>query len=171
MLENLFHPKSIAIVGASSDKEKIGNIILRNIKSTYQGKIYPVNNKASTIENLAAYKSLKDIGEPVDLVIVCIPREGVPGIMEDIGSIGTKAAVIITSGFREIDEEGKKLEEQIYDIAKKYGIRFIGPNTMGFTTPAFNATFAYADVKVGNIAIVAQSGGMGAYMLDWAQRT
>jgi acetyl coenzyme A synthetase (ADP forming)-like protein len=171
MLENLFHPKSIAIVGASSDKEKIGNIILRNIKATYQGKIYPVNNKASTIENLVAYKSLKDIGEPVDLVIVCIPREGVPSVMEDIGSIGTKAAVIITSGFREIDEEGKKLEEQIYNIAKKYGIRFIGPNTMGFTTPAFNATFAYADVKVGNIAIVAQSGGMGAYMLDWAQRT
>jgi len=171
MLENLFHPKSIAIVGASSDKEKIGNIILRNIKATYQGKIYPVNNKASTIENLVAYKSLKDIGEPVDLVIVCIPREGVPSIMEDIGSIGTKAAVIITSGFREIDEEGIKLEGQIYEIAKKYGIRFIGPNTMGFTTPAFNATFAYADVKVGNIAIVAQSGGMGAYMLDWAQRT
>jgi len=171
MLENLFHPKSIAIVGASRDKEKIGNILLRNIKSTYQGKIYPVNNKVPAIENVKAYKSLKDIGSPVDLVIISIPREGVPEIMEEVGSIGTKVAVIITSGFREVDEEGAKLEEQVSQIAKKYGIRFLGPNTMGFTTPAFNATFAYADVKIGNIAIVAQSGGMGAYMLDWAQRT
>ncbi|MEM3227212.1 MAG: CoA-binding protein, partial [Thermoplasmata archaeon] len=171
MLENLFHPKSIAIVGASRDKEKIGNILLRNIKATYQGIIYPVNNKVSTIENIEAYKSLKDIKAPVDLVIISIPREGVPGIMEEVGEIGTKVAVIITSGFREVDEEGAKLEEQVSQIAKKYGIRFLGPNTMGFTTPAFNATFAYADVKIGNIAIVAQSGGMGAYMLDWAQRT
>ncbi|MGC8630439.1 MAG: acetate--CoA ligase family protein [Thermoplasmata archaeon] len=171
MLENLFHPKSIAIVGASRDKDKIGNILLRNIKSTYQGIIYPVNNKVSTIENIQAYKSLKDIKAPVDLVIISIPREGVPEIMQEVGEIGTKVAVIITSGFREVDEEGAKLEEQVSQIAKKYGIRFLGPNTMGFTTPAFNATFAYADVKIGNIAIVAQSGGMGAYMLDWAQRT
>lgn len=171
MLENLLNPKSIAIVGASRDKEKIGNIILRNIKSTYQGKLYPVNDKVSTVEGLKAYKSLKDIGESVDLVIISIPRDGVPSIMEDVGDIGTKVAVIITSGFREVDEHGSDLEKQILEIAKKYQIRFLGPNTMGFTTPAFNATFTYADVKVGNVAIVAQSGGMGAYMLNWAQRT
>jgi len=171
MLENMFNPKSIAIVGASRDKEKIGNIILRNIKATYQGKLFPVNDKVSTIEGLNAYKSLKDIGESVDLVIISIPRDGVPSIMEEIGEIGTKAAVIITSGFREVDEHGADLEKQILEIAKKYGIRFLGPNTMGFTTPAFNATFTYADVKVGNVAIVAQSGGMGAYMLNWAQKT
>ncbi len=171
MFENLFRPKSIAIVGASRDKEKIGNIILRNIKSTYQGKIYPVNDKVPAVENIKAYNSLKEIGAPVDLVVISIPRSGVPAVMEEVGSIGTKAAVIITSGFREVDEEGARLEEQVSQIAKKYGIRFLGPNTMGFITPAFNATFAYADVKIGNIAIVAQSGGMGAYMLDWAQRT
>jgi acetyl coenzyme A synthetase (ADP forming)-like protein len=171
MLENLFYPKSIAIVGASNNREKIGNILVRNIKLTYKGKIYPVNYKDATIENIPAYKSLKEIREPVDLVIISVPRDSVPDVMEQIGIIGTKAAVIITSGFREVDDKGKELEDDISQIAKKYGIRFLGPNTMGFATPAFNATFAYADVKPGNIAIVAQSGGMGAYMLDWAQKT
>ncbi|MGC8662828.1 MAG: acetate--CoA ligase family protein [Thermoplasmata archaeon] len=171
MLEELFKPRSIAIVGASREKEKIGNIILRNIKSTYQGKLYPVNDKVDSVEGIRAYKSLIDIGEPVDLVIVSIPRDGVPNVMEEIGKIGTKAAVIITSGFKEVDEQGAELENTIKEIAKKYSIRFLGPNTMGFTTPSFNATFTYADVKVGNVAIVAQSGGMGAYMLNWAQRT
>ncbi len=171
MLEELFNPKSIAIVGASREKEKIGNIILRNIKSTYKGKLYPVNNKVSSVEGLQSYKSLKDIHDHVDLVIISIPRDGVPSVMEEVGEIGTKAAVIITSGFREVDDHGADLEKQIKEIANKYSIRFLGPNTMGFTTPSFNATFTYADVKIGNIAIVAQSGGMGAYMLNWAQRT
>ncbi|MEM0141730.1 MAG: acetate--CoA ligase family protein [Thermoplasmatales archaeon] len=171
MLENLFYPKSIAIVGASNNREKIGNILVRNIKLTYKGKIFPVNYKDPVIENIPAYKSLKEIQEQVDLVIISVPRGSVPDIMEEIGLIGTKAAVIISSGFREVDEKGKALEDSISKIAQKYGIRFLGPNTMGFATPAFNATFAYADVKPGNIAIVAQSGGMGAYMLDWAQKT
>ena len=82
MLEELFKPRSIAIVGASREKEKIGNIILRNIKSTYQGKLYPVNDKVDSVEGIRAYKSLIDIGEPVDLVIVSIPRDGVPNFME-----------------------------------------------------------------------------------------
>ena len=171
MLEDMFNPSSIAIVGASNNREKIGNILVRNIKSSYKGNLYPINLKESEIEGLKAYKSLKEIGSKVDLVIISVPRESVVDVMTEAGEIGTKAAVIITSGFREVDERGKELELMIMDVAKKNSIRFLGPNTMGFITPSFNATFAYEDVKQGNIAIVAQSGGMGAYMLEWAEKT
>jgi len=171
MLEELFYPKSIAIVGASRNREKIGNIILRNIISTYTGKIYPINNRADVIEGIKSYKSISDINEPVDLVIFSIPREEILEAMEEAGKAGAKAAVVITAGFRERDEEGARLEKEMVKIASNYSIRFLGPNTMGIVTPAFNATFTFADVKQGNIALVAQSGGMGAYMLNWAQRT
>ncbi|MDG6927636.1 MAG: acetate--CoA ligase family protein [Nitrososphaerota archaeon] len=171
MLEELFYPKSIAIVGASRNREKIGNIILRNIISTYTGKIYPVNNRAEELEGLKCYKSISDIKEPVDLIIFSIPREEIVEAMEEAGKAGIKAAVVITAGFRERDQEGARIENEMVKTASKYSMRFLGPNTMGIMTPTFNATFTFADVKQGNIAIVAQSGGMGAYMLNWAQRT
>ncbi len=171
MLEELFYPKSIAIVGASKNREKIGNIILRNIISTYTGKIYPVNNRSDVIEGLKCYKSVSDINEPVDLVIFSIPREEIVQAMEEAGKAGVKAAVVITAGFRERDEEGARIEKEMVKTASNYSMRFLGPNTMGIMTPTFNATFTFADVKQGNIALVAQSGGMGAYMLNWAQRT
>ncbi len=171
MLEELFYPKSIAIVGASRNRDKIGNIILRNVISTYTGKIYPVNNRTDVIEGLKCYKSISDIKEPVDLIIFSIPREEIVEAMEEAGKAGIKAAVVITAGFKERDEEGARIESEMVKAASKYSMRFLGPNTMGIMTPAFNATFTFADVKQGNIAIVAQSGGMGAYMLNWAQRT
>ncbi len=171
MLEKLFNPNSITIVGASRDRGKVGNIILRNIMSTFSGKIYPVNQSADVVEGIKAYKSLKDIGEAPDLAIIAVPREAVPGVIEMTGEIGTKSAILITSGFREVDERGAELQDQIDTLASKYGIRYLGPNTLGIITPYYNGTFALTDVKRGNIAVVAQSGGIGVYMLDWAHRT
>ncbi len=171
LLEELFYPKSIAVVGASRSKEKIGNIIFRNIKSTFSGKVYPVNNRAEEVEGVQAYSSVSKIPDKVDLAIISVPKEFVIEVMEDLGKASVPAAIVITSGFREIGEEGAKLEEELKAVASKHGIRFLGPNTMGIVTPSFNATFTYVDVKPGNIALVAQSGGMGAYMLNWAQAT
>ena len=87
MLEQLFKPKSIAIVGASSDSLKVGNIILRNIASSYSGKIYPVNNKSTEISGYTVYKNLRDIKGQVDLVVIVVPRDAVPGVMEDAPTI------------------------------------------------------------------------------------
>lgn len=171
MLEELFYPKTIAVVGASRNKEKIGNIIFRNIKSTFNGKVYPVNNRAEEVEGVQAYKSVSEIPDKVDMAVISVPKEVVIDVFEDLGKAGVKTAVVITSGFRETGEEGARLEEQLKNVARKYGIRFLGPNTMGIVTPNFNATFTYVDVKPGNLALVAQSGGMGAYMLNWAQLT
>ncbi len=171
MLEALFKPKSIAVIGASKNRNKVGNIILRNLLSTYSGKIIPINNNAEKVEGLNAYKSIKDVKDHVDLAIIAVPREEVPEVMEELGESNVKASIIITSGFRELDEKGAELENEIVSIAKKYGIRFLGPNTFGIITPSFNATFAFSDVKRGNIALVVQSGGIGVYMLNWAQRS
>ncbi|MBP1357468.1 MAG: CoA-binding protein, partial [Sulfolobus sp.] len=171
MLESLFKPKIIAVVGASRDRNKVGNVILRNLLATYSGKIIPINNKAESVEGLRAYKSLKEVQGQVDLAVISIPRNNVPEVMEDAGEANVKAAIVITSGFRELDELGAKLEEQLVSIAKKYGIRFLGPNTFGIITPSFNSTFAFSDVKKGNIALVVQSGGVGVYMLNWAQKS
>ena len=171
MIEPLFNPKSIAVVGASRDKEKVGNIVLRNVMSTFAGKIYPVNQSADSVEGIKAFKSIKDIGEVPDLAIIAVPREAVPGVMEMAGETGTKSAIIITSGFKEVDERGAELQSQIDLLASKYGIRYLGPNTLGMITPYYNGTFALTDIKRGSIAVVAQSGGIGIYMLDWAHRT
>ncbi|ARD85566.1 acetate--CoA ligase family protein [Ferroplasma acidiphilum] len=171
MLEQLFKPKSIAVVGASSDSLKVGNIILRNITSSFSGKVYPVNNKTASIDGLTAYKSLIDIKESVDLVVIVVPRDAVPGVMKDAATIKAGAAIIITAGFKETDQHGAELEDQIMAIARESGIRVLGPNTIGLITPDVNATFAFADVKKGKAALVAQSGGLGVYMLNWAQES
>ena len=171
MLEQLFKPKSIAIVGASSDSLKVGNIILRNIASSYSGKIYPVNNKSTEISGYTVYKNLRDIKGQVDLVVIVVPRDAVPGVMEDAAAVKAGAAIIITSGFKETDQHGAELEDKIMATARENNIRVLGPNTIGLITPEVNATFAFADVKRGKAAIVAQSGGLGVYMLNWAQES
>ncbi|KQB35874.1 acetate--CoA ligase family protein, partial [Acidiplasma aeolicum] len=171
MIESLFRPESIAVVGASNDKNKVGNIIFRNIISTFNGKIFAVNTNGSVIENYQSYKSLKDIKENVDLVVVAVPRDAVPSVIQDAVDIKAGAAIIITSGFKETDEHGADLEKQIIDIARNGNLSILGPNTIGLITPNFNATFAFEDTIRGNSALVAQSGGLGVYMLEWAQKT
>ncbi|MGC8555401.1 MAG: acetate--CoA ligase family protein [Conexivisphaera sp.] len=171
MLEQIFYPRSIAVVGASRDRSKVGNVILRNVASTFTGKVFPVNDKADSVEGMRAYRRLADIGEPVDLVVVSVPREAAAGVLEEAGAAGARGAIVISSGFRETGEEGARMEEELRAAARRHGLRFLGPNTMGIVTPTFNATFTYVEVRHGGIAIVAQSGGMGAYMLTWAQRT
>jgi len=167
-LDELFKPKSIAVIGASRYKEKVGNVVFRNLLSTYHGKLYPVNTKAEDVEGVKAYRSVKEIPDPVDMVVITVPREAVPQVMEESVGKGVKAAIVITAGFKEVGEE--KLENEVISIAKKGGIRVLGPNTFGIITPELNATFAYTDVKRGNIGLVVQSGGLGVYMLNWAQK-
>lgn len=167
-LEYLFKPKSIAVIGASRYKEKVGNVVFRNLLYTFHGKLYPVNTKAEDVEGIKAYKSVKDIPDPVDLVVITVPREAVPQVMEEAVEKGVKASIVITAGFKEVGEV--KLEDEVISIARKGGIRVLGPNTFGIITPELNATFAYTDVKRGNISLVVQSGGLGVYMLNWAQK-
>ncbi|MBN2180973.1 MAG: CoA-binding protein, partial [Sedimentisphaerales bacterium] len=169
--EGFFNPQSVAIVGASRQKGKVGYEILANmIEAGYPGEIYPVNSKAEEIEGLKCYPDLISIGEVPELVILVIPAKVVPAVMEQCVKIGTKSVVIITAGFKEVGKEGKALEDKVVQIAKQGGIRVIGPNCLGLIVPAnkLNASFGGDLPAEGAIAYLSQSGALLAAILDIA---
>jgi len=170
-LENFFNPKSVAIVGASRQKGKVGYEILSNmIRAGYEGRIFPVNPNAKTIEGLKCYPDLESIGQVPDLVIIIVPAKIVPAVMQQCASAGVKSVVVITAGFKEVGKEGSELEKQVIQIAKQAGIRVIGPNCLGVIVPAnkLNASFGSDLPKVGVIGYVSQSGALLTAILDMA---
>jgi len=170
-LDTLFNPSSIAVVGAARERSKVGNIVLRNLLASFTGKVFAVNRAAESVEGVRSYRSLVDVPDKVDLAIVTIPRGAVLDVIDDAVKAGVSSAIVITSGFKELDEEGARLEYELGVRARKAGLRVLGPNTLGLITPRFNATFSFSDVKLGGLALVTQSGGIGVYMLNWAHRT
>ncbi len=170
-LKALFEPKSIALIGASSKEFSIGNVIIKNlIHYKYKGPIYPVNPKEDKIRGLKAYKSILDIPGEVELVHIVIPPPYVPQEVENCGLKGVKAIIINTAGFKEMGEEGLALEIDFLARAKKYNIRIFGPNCQGIinSDPDLQAycNFTFTYFKPGSISIVAQSGGVGAIIMQ-----
>jgi acetate---CoA ligase (ADP-forming) len=170
-VQSFFNPKSVAIIGASRQKGKVGYEILTNlIAGGYAGRIFPVNPKADEIEGLKCYPDLSSIGETPDLVIVIVPAQFVPGVMTECAKARVKSVIIITAGFKEVGPEGRKLEEEVVRIARQGGIRFIGPNCLGLIAPShkLNASFG-GDLPVpGTIGYISQSGALLAAILDLA---
>jgi len=170
-LESFFNPQSIAIVGASRQKSKVGYEILANIvKAGYKGGIFPVNPNTDTIEGIKCYPDLESIPDTPDLVIIIVPAKIVPPVMQQCAKVGVKSVIIITAGFREVGEEGRALEKQVVQIAKQAGIRVIGPNCLGLIVPAnkLNASFGGDLPAAGAIAYLSQSGALLAAILDTA---
>ncbi len=171
MLEMFTNPKGVAVVGASASPDKLGYAVLNNIiKYGYAGHIYPINPKAPEILGLQAYPSVKDIPGPVDLAVILVPNKAVPAVLEECGQRGIRGAVIITAGFRETGKEGRALEQQLIDIARRYGIRIVGPNVLGVidTVANLNASFAAGMPRHGHIAFMSQSGALCTSVLDFA---
>jgi len=171
MVDTLFFPSSIAVIGASADISKVGYAVLRNILSHgYTGKVYPVNQKGTTILGRKTYRALKDIGEVVDLAIICIPAAFVAQILRDCVDIGIHAAIIISAGFKETGADGVRAENEIRDIVRASGIRVLGPNCLGVicTENDLNATFASGMLPKGRMSFFSQSGALGVAILDWA---
>ena len=168
-LESVFNARSVAVVGASANPEKTGHIILKNIiEGGFEGKIYPVNPKAGEILGLPCYPSVTAINDSVDVVLIVVPSKFVPDVMEEAGKKGVTGAVVISGGFGEIGNG--ELEKQILDIAKKYGMRIIGPNCQGFNyTPNRLCASWPLVTKSGPIAVISQSGTVGAAIEIWAQ--
>ncbi|ASJ01292.1 acetate--CoA ligase family protein [Thermococcus gorgonarius] len=162
-LDYFFKPRAIAVIGASNDPLKLGYEVFKNLKKYKDGKVYPVNVKDEVVQGVKAYKNVKDIPDEVDLAIIVVPKRFVKQTLIDCGEKGVKGAVIITAGFGEIGEEGKKEERELVEIAHRYGMRLIGPNCVGVmnTHNDMNATFIM-DAKKGDIAFVSQSGALGA---------
>jgi len=171
-LESFFNPRSIAVVGASHNKGKVGYEILTNIVGGgFKGKVFPVNKNAAEIEGIKCYPDLESIGEVPELVIIVVPAQIVPEVMTQCGKIGVKAVVIITAGFKEVGREGKELEDRIIDIGKRSGIHIIGPNCLGLIVPAnkLNASFGGDMPLSGSIGYLSQSGALLAGILDLAR--
>lgn len=161
-LEPLFFPKSIAIIGVSTDDGKPGNRLLRSLQAFgYKGKIFPVHSTAREIGGFKAYPSIREIPEQIDLINVTAPAKFVPGIIADCVASGVKAAEIFTAGFREVSEEGRKLELEIKRIAEGK-LRIVGPNCFGAYSPGGGLTLlpgANYPRESGSVGVLSQSGG------------
>lgn len=171
MLDPLFKPRAVAIVGASTKDLSIGNVIIKNLQQFgYQGKIYPIHPSAPEVRGLKAYKSLTEVPGDVDLAHIIIPSKQVPQIIEECGQKGIHAAIINSAGFSELGAEGAALQEAFLSNARKYGVRIFGPNCQGIinTDPALKAycNFTFTFPEPGAISVVALSGGVGAVIMQ-----
>ena len=171
MAESVFlSPKSIAIIGASDKRGSVGRTITSNIMNGFKGTVYPISPSRPTVFYKKAYKSVLDVSKPIDLAVIVIKNTIVPTVLEECGKKKIKGAIVITAGFKEVDEEGKKLEQQLKDIAKKYNIRIIGPNCLGVMNldpkTMMNSTFLKVTPKSGEIALVSQSGAICAALCE-----
>jgi len=173
-LATFFYPKSVAIIGASRSSEKLGAIILKNIKeSGFTGSIFPVNPNAKEIEGLKVYADLPSIPEVPELIIVAIPACQVVEVLKQAGEKGSKNVVVLSAGFKEVGEEGVKLEKQLVEVAKKNEINLLGPNCLGFINNyhPINATFGEPVKIAGNLRFITQSGAIAAGLFDWCNAT
>ena len=169
--KNFFNPKSIAVVGASRKKTKLGFTILKNILDyNYKGKVYPVNPKTKKILGRVCYANISQIPIKIDLAILVIPAKIAPIILEECGRKKVPNVIIISAGFKEIGGEGIVLEKKICEITKKYKINLLGPNCLGILDSVnnLNASFAEGMIEKGKVAFMSQSGAICTAMLDWA---
>ncbi len=178
-LKPFFEPNAVAIIGATDKKGKVGNVIFENFemnkeRGVFRGRIYPVNPKLDEIGGYKCYHTVGELPNDTDLAVISIPARFVPSTMRDIAEKGIKSVIIITGGFGELGEEGKKMEREIGEIARANGIRVVGPNCVGVYVPDTGVdTVFLPDNKMdrpesGPIAFVTQSGAFAAAMLDWA---
>ncbi len=169
-LKLLFSPRSVAVIGASRSSEKVGSIVLRNIlNSKFGGKVFAVNPNASYINDIQCYPDVLSLPEVPDLAVIAIPSFLVGEVLNQIGEKGIKNVVVFSSGFKEIGEEGKKLEDDLLKIADKYGLNILGPNCLGFVNNncPLNVTFGQSNNLNGNLRFVSQSGAIAASLFDW----
>ncbi|MDF1538728.1 MAG: CoA-binding protein [Candidatus Thorarchaeota archaeon] len=177
-VDTFFKAKSVAIYGASPSPNSVGQAIIQNfIKPMYEGKVYAVNPRYSSVLGIPCYPTLQDIPGPVEMVVVAVPARITPRVFEDIAAKGVGAAIVVSGGFSETGTRGTELEDEIVAIARKNGIRIIGPNCVGvIDTHSHVDTFFLPEYRCGrpkssnvaNISLVSQSGAFAAAIADWA---
>ena len=167
-LKTLLKPKNIAIIGASENPKKVGNILFRNLINDYKGKIYPINPKHKSLLGLKCYPTVDSIKKKIDVAIVVIPAQIIPKVLNTAKN--AKNLIIISSGFEETGN--KQLASQVLRITQENNQRVLGPNCMGIQIPSLkiNATFAGELAKEGNVAFISQSGAFCSVALDWGRK-
>ncbi|MEJ2671046.1 MAG: bifunctional acetate--CoA ligase family protein/GNAT family N-acetyltransferase [Deltaproteobacteria bacterium] len=170
-LEVFFKPESVAVIGASEKDKTIGQALVGNlIKDGFGGEIYPVNRKYEEIQGLRAYPIVTAVKKPIDLAIIAIPIKDVPATIQGCGEAGIGAAIIISTGGKEVGPAGKEIEAAIKAEAQKAGVRYLGPNSLGLLCPfsKLHASFAPHCAQPGNLAFISQSGALCSSILGWA---
>ena len=171
MAESVFlSPKSIAIIGASDKEGSVGRAITSNIMKGYTGKIFPISPTRETVFDKKAYKTVIDVPEEIDLAVIITKNDVVPSVLEECGKKKIQGAIVITAGFKEVNEAGATLERKLGEIAKQYNLRIIGPNCLGVMNLApqtmMNSTFLKITPKSGGVALVSQSGAICAALVE-----
>lgn len=172
-MDLFFKPEAVAVIGATSNQSKGGYSIVKNLKTGFKGRIYPVNPRYDHIENLTCYDSVKSIPGPVDLAIIFVPGKHVFNMVNECAQKGIKAVIIESSGFAESGEDGKNLQKEMTDFARKKGIRLWGPNCMGIVDIIQKNIFSFVspaiwnDLIPGDVSLIVQSGMLsGAFLID-----
>lgn len=171
-LDRLFKPGSIALIGATPRTGTVGDLILRNLRAAqFPGPLMLVNPRHAVIDGLPVHPDVASLPQAPDLAIVATPPDMVADLVAELGSRGTRAAVVVTAGFGELGEQGKALQQRILTAAKPHLLRIVGPNCIGVMVPGanLNASFAHLAPDKGGIAFVSQSGAIVTALLDWAQ--
>ena len=171
-LASLFTPKSVVLFGASDRIDSVGGVVFKNLlTSGFKGRIYAINPKRDEVQGEKAYSTLDEIDEVVDLAVVATPAHSIPAIVEACGERGIRMMLILSAGFRETGVEGRKLEDRVTQMTRRYGIRLMGPNCLGIIRPdkGLNITFGNNNAAPGNLAFVSQSGAICTAILDWAE--
>jgi acetate---CoA ligase (ADP-forming) len=172
-LDAIFAPESIAVIGASTQKGKVGHDIFANILfGGYKGTLYPVNPRAKSIESVKCYTDVLQIPDPIDLGMIILPPERSLKAVKDCIEKGVKGIVIVSAGFKEVGGRGLEIENEITDLCKKSGVRLVGPNCLGVINPSpdvsLNASFSARMPKAGNVSFISQSGALCTAVLDYA---
>lgn len=165
-MKSFFYPRTIAVIGASNNPEKVGNVLMRKLCECKR-KVIPINIKQDTIQDKKAYPNVRKYPGRIDLAVIATPAKTLPNIIKQCGKKKIQSIIIISSGFSEIGN--KKLEENVLKIAKKYKIRILGPNCFGVANPylKLDTTFSNTSPKQGNIAFISQSGALFSYISDF----
>lgn len=171
-LDAIFAPRSIALIGASTRPNSVGAVLGRNLlRGGFTGPILPVHPREAAIEGVLAYRNVASLPVAPDLAVLATPPDTLPGLIAELGARGTRAAVVLTAGFGELEgNQGHALQQAMLDAARPNLLRIVGPNCLGVMTPraGVNATFAHLPAQDGEIAFVTQSGAMAVAVLDWA---
>jgi acetyltransferase len=170
-LSSIFRPQRIALIGVPANPETVGGLTLRNlVGGGFRGVVYPVNPKYEAVLGIPCFPSVKSLPKTPDLAVITTNAAAVPQIVEECGEAGIKGLIIMSAGFKETGPEGKKLEDQVKAIVRKYDMRVIGPNCLGVIVPGqrLNISFTTGMPKQGNVAFISQSGALCTSVLDWA---
>lgn len=171
-MTDFFTPDSVAVIGASAHPHKLGHQLMKNlIDGGYTGKIFPVNLDEKRILGLKAHHSILDISDHIEMAVIIVPREAVLTVLEECQQKKVDSVLIISAGFAEKDEAGKKLQQQMTELVRRSKMRLIGPNCLGIINShhKMNLTFALAKFSPGEMGLVLQSGAIGSAILDWAK--